>query len=123
MSYALTISKKHNFLHAKVTGQNSEENIKQYLGEVVKKCKDAKCRRLLIEEHLAGPRLDTMSVFDIASEGSVSSRGLFTAIAYVDISAEGGLMDFAETVAINRGLPLRSFRTVIEAEKWLMVQK
>ena len=120
MSYALTISRKHNFLHAKVTGQNSAENIKQYLEEVVKECKEAKCGRVLIEEELAGPRLDVVSVFDVASEGSVTSRGLFSAIAYVDICAEGELMDFAETVAVNRGLPIRSFRTVIEAEKWLM---
>lgn len=122
MSYTLTISKKHNYLHAKVTGQNSEENIKRYLEEVVQKCKDAKCPRLLIEEQLEGPRLDTLSVFDIASEGSVKSRGLFSAIAYVDISADGESMQFAETVAVNRGLPVRVFPTVTEAEKWFMDQ-
>lgn len=122
MSYALTISKKHNYLHAKVTGQNVEENVRQYLEEIVKKCKDSKCPLLLIEEHLEGSRLDTMSVFDIASKGGDSSHGLFSAIAYVDINAEGELMDFAETVAVNRGLPVRVFQTVIEAEKWLMDQ-
>lgn len=120
MSYALTVSKKHNYLHAKVQGQNSEENVKRYLEEVVQECKDAKCRRLLIEEQLEGPRLGAFSVFEIASEGSFKTIGLFSAIAYVDTRAEGESMLFTETAAVNRGLPIRVFQTVTEAEEWLM---
>ena len=120
MSYALTISKKHNYLHARVQGQNSEENVRRYLEEVVQECKNAKCPRLLIEEQLEGPRLGASSVFEIASEGSFKTFGLFSAIAYVDIRAEDESMQFTETVAVNRGLPIRVFPTVTEAEKWLM---
>ena len=119
MSYALTISKKHSYLHARVKGQNSEENVRRYLEEVVQACKDAKCPRLLIEEQLEGPRLGTSSVFEIASEGSFKTIGLFSAIAYVDVRAEGESMRFTETVAVNRGLPIRVFPTATEAEKWL----
>lgn len=122
MSYDLTIRKKHNYLHARVTGQNSEEIIKRYLEDVVQECKDAKCPCLLIEEALEGPRLDTLTVFDIASQGSAEARGLFRAIAYVDLCAEGELMQFAETVAVNRGLPVRAFPTIAEAEKWIIDQ-
>lgn len=122
MSYDLTCRKKHNYLHARVTGQNSEEIVKRYMQEVVQECNDAKCHCLLIEEALEGPRLDTLSVFDIASEGSAESRGLFKAIAYVDVCAEGELMEFAETVAVNRGLPVRVFPTVAEAKKWIIDQ-
>lgn len=122
MSYDLTIFKKDNYLHARVMGQNSKEIIEQYLGEVVQKSKDAKCPYLLIEEALEGRRLDTLSVFDIASEGSAKSRGLFKAVAYVDVCAEGELMNFAETVAVNRGLPVRVFPTVAEAKEWLIDQ-
>jgi len=120
MSYTLTINKKHDYLHAKVQGQNSEENVKRYLEEVVQECKDARCPRLLVEENLEGPRLGTLSVFEIASEGSDRVFGLFSAIAYVDISAEGESMQFTETVAVNRGLPIRAFPTVAAAEKWLL---
>ena len=123
MTYKLTFSKKHNYLHAKVTGQNSIENIQRYLEELAQICKDTKCLRLLIEEQLEGPRLDTLSVFEIAVEGSMRVHGLFTAIAYVDVNAEGELMQFAETVAVNRALPIRVFRTVAEAEKWLLEMK
>jgi hypothetical protein len=122
MSYNLTISKKDDYLHARVTGENSEENIKRYLSEVVEKAREANCPGLLIEEQLEGPRLGTLSIFDIASEGSATTRGLFRAIAYVDLSSEGNSMQFAENVAVNRGLPIRVFSTVAAAEDWLAVQ-
>jgi hypothetical protein len=75
---------------------------------------------VLIEERLEGPRLSTMGVFQIASEGSSQGRGFFEAIAYVDVNAEGDLMNFAETVAVNRFLPVRVFSSVSDAEKWLL---
>jgi len=122
MSYVLTISKKHNYLHARVQGQNSEENVRRYLEEVVQECKDTKCRRVLIEEQLEGPRLGTLSVFEITSEGSFKTFGMFSAIAYVDNRAEGESMLYTETAGVNRGLPIRVFPTAAEAEKWLMEQ-
>ncbi|MBT8352041.1 MAG: hypothetical protein KJO26_12530 [Deltaproteobacteria bacterium] len=120
MTYNLSFKKKYNYLHVKVTGENSMDNVKRYLEEVLLKCKDTKCSRLLIEEQLVGPRLDTFKVFEIAAKGSVQSHGLFKAIAYVDINAEGNLMHFAENVAFNRALPVQIFQTVVEAEKWLL---
>jgi hypothetical protein len=56
-----------------------------------------------------------MEVFRIAAQGSNRASGLFTAIAYVDVNAEGDLMKFAETVALNRSLPLAVFSSVTEA--------
>jgi hypothetical protein len=38
----------------------------------------------------------------------------------VDVHAEGSLMQFAETVAVNRSLPVRVFATVVDAEEWLL---
>jgi hypothetical protein len=48
-------------------------------------------------------------------------RGATTlaAIAYVDVNAQGSLMKFAEDVAVNRGVRVRVFGTVAEAERWL----
>ena len=119
MTYQITFRERPNHLHARVTGENSIENVKRYMEEILQKCIDSKWSRLLIEEQLEGPRLDTFKVFEIALKGSADSRGIFKAIAYVDINAEGDLMQFAETVAVNRGLPVRVFQTLAEAEKWL----
>jgi hypothetical protein len=76
--------------------------------------------KVLIEERLEGPRLETVDVFNIAVEGSKRFHGALKAIAYVDVNREGELMQFAETVAFNRGLPVTVFSTVAEAEQWLL---
>jgi hypothetical protein len=78
------------------------------------------CSRVLIEERLEGPRLGTLDVFQIAVEGSDKALGKLRAIAYVDVNAKGGLMKFAETVAVNRGLPITVFATVSAAKNWLL---
>lgn len=120
MSYKLTINQKPSYLHAVVTGLNSRETVAQYLEEILLECKARNCFRVMIEEHLQGPRLGTLDVFQIAEEGSILVKGMLKAIAYVDINAESDLMQFAENVAVNRGLRVTVFSTVADAEKWLL---
>jgi hypothetical protein len=120
MSYKLTFTQKPGYLHAVVTGENSEEMVMRYLEELQRECAARNCRRLLIEERLEGPRLGTTSVFEIASEASERAQGQFNAIAYVDVNADGDRMKFAETVAVNRGHPVRVFSSVRDAESWLL---
>jgi hypothetical protein len=122
VTYELTIEQKPTYLHAVVTGQNSRENVARYLEEVLRECIACSCLRVLIEERLEGPRLQTIDVFGIASEGPKKAHGMLKAIAYVDVNAEGNLMRFAQTVAVNRGLPVAVFPTVADAEKWLLSQ-
>jgi len=120
MTYELTIDQKPTYLHAIVTGRNSRENVARYLADILQECIARRCCKVLIEERLDGPRLGTLDVFKIASEGSSRALGVFQAIAYVDVNAEGNLMQFAETVAVNRALPVTVFSTVADAEKWLL---
>ncbi len=119
MSYELTITPKAGYLHAVVTGANTAENVAGYLQAVLQECEARACPRVLIEERLEGPRLGTLSVFEVASEGSRRVEGRLKAIAYVDVNAEGRLMQFAENVAVNRGLPVKVFASVPDAERWL----
>ena len=123
MSYTLTIKRKPTYLHAIVTGTNSRDNVANYLQEIMRECTSQKCFRVLIEERLEGPRLGVLDVFEIASRGSKNSLGKLRAIAYVDVHAEGGLMEFAETVAMNRAMPVRVFSTVAEAEEWILTDE
>ncbi len=118
--YRLTFVQEPTYLHAIVTGSNSVENVARYIEGVVFECTVRGCQRVLIEECLEGPRLNTTNVFRLASEGSSRAHGYFTAIAYVDVNAEGDLMKFAETVAVNRGLPVRVFASVADAQAWLL---
>jgi hypothetical protein len=120
MPYKLSITPRPGYLHATVTGVNSKESVVLYLEEIRRECTVRNCFRVLIEEHLEGARLGTMDVFGIASEGSSRAGRSFKAIAYVDVNAAGDLMKFAETVAVNRGLPVKVFSSVADAEKWLL---
>jgi hypothetical protein len=120
MPYQLTITANADFLHAVVTGSNDADTVARYLEELRRECIARRCYRLLIEERLEGPRLSTFPVYKVVSEGSERARGLLHAIAFVDVNAEGHLMEFAETVAVNRGLPIAMFATVAEAREWLL---
>lgn len=122
MSYQLTITPKGTYLHAVVTGRNSKENVMRYLADIRRECSARACCRVLIEERLDGPRLAIMDVFQIAAEGSSRAQGKLEAIAYVDVNAKGDLMQFAETVAVNRSLPVKVFASVDAAERWLLRQ-
>jgi hypothetical protein len=120
MAYQLRIKQEPQYLHAVVTGTNDADTVARYLDEVRRECIARRCYRVLIEERLEGPRLGTFPVYKVASEGSERARGLLQAIAYVDVHADGNLMDFAETVAVNRGLPISVFPTVAQARDWLL---
>ena len=120
MTYQLVIDQKPSYLHATITGVNSAANVVAYLDEILRECLARGCPKVLVEERLSGPRLGTMDVFAIVSEGTRKAQGKLTAMAYVDVHAEGDLMKFAETVAVNRLLPVAVFPTVADAEKWLL---
>ena len=119
MPYHVSLEQKPGYLHAVVTGENSAENVAAYYRDVLQACREHQCYRVLVEERLEGPRLKMMDVFRIASEGSAAAAGIIQALAYVDVNAEGDLMQFAETVGVNRGIPVRLFATVDEAEQWI----
>jgi len=51
---------------------------------------------------------------------STDATKLLKAFAYVDVNAEGELMQFKETVAVNRGMTVKVFSSVDETEKWLL---
>jgi hypothetical protein len=77
------------------------------------------CHRVLVEERLQGARLGTSDVFAIVMEEASRAVGVFEAIGYVDMNASGDMMKFAENVALNRGISVRLFGNVADAEKWL----
>jgi hypothetical protein len=96
-------------LHAIVTGRNSKENVTRYLEEILGICAARRCYRVLVEERLEGPRLGVMDVFMIVTEAISKARGTVREFAYVDVNADGDLMKFAETVAVNRGMRVAVF--------------
>jgi hypothetical protein len=119
MPYKLTLHQKPAYLHAVVTGENTRENVAGYLEDLRRECVARGCRRVLVEERLHGARLGTSDVFAVVMAEASRAVGVFEAIAYVDVNAGGDMMKFAENVALGRGIPVRLFAAVAEAEKWL----
>jgi hypothetical protein len=124
VDYRCAVEPRPGYLHVLVTGQNTVANVRRILTDVVAACAQCAqhgCSRVLLEENLSGPSLGMVEAFEIVSEGSTTARSLVQQIAYVDTNPEhdSSLLDFIETVAVNRGVRVRVFSTVREAENWL----
>ena len=119
MPYKLTLHPKAAYLHAIVTGENTRENVAGYLQDIRHECVARGCRRVLVEERLQGVRLGTNDVFAIVMNEASRAVGVFDAIAYVDVNAGGDMMRVAENIALGRGIPVRLFGSLTEAENWL----
>ena len=119
MELKVSFTQKPMYLHAIVTGQNTAENVREYLKQIQRECATRNCLQVLIEERLEGPRLGIVEVYRIVSEGTARALGQIAVIAYVDVNAQGDLMKFAEDVAVNRFLRVGVFSSVADAELWL----
>lgn len=121
MNYSLTVEEHPTYLHFRVVGRNTYETVRSYLFEIYTICVHQKISIILIEENLEGDGLNLAEIFKIVSEGSQRKSMPVHRIAYVDLNPEHSSvnMEFAKTVAVNRGLDVRVFVTVAEAEQWL----
>jgi hypothetical protein len=119
--YRCTVEPRAGYLYISVSGENTVANVRRILSDVLSACAQRGRSRVLLEEHLSGPSLGMVEAFEIVSEGSASARSVVQQIAYVDTNPEhdSSLLDFVETVAVNRGVHVRVFATVPEAEAWL----
>ena len=119
MSFELVCTEKSGYLHAVVTGANTPESVMGYMNRIREECLRQDCYRVLIEENLEGPRFDEMEIFALITDGSADSLGFFEALAYVDVQQDFEVVKFAETVAVNRGIPIAVFSSVADAENWI----
>jgi hypothetical protein len=119
MSFEINFERRRNYLHARVTGTNDRETVFDYMNAIKARCTDEKCFSVLIEENLDGPRFDEMQIYSLISDGGPDALGFFDALAYVDEQQDFEVVKFAETVAVNRGIPIAAFASVADAKNWL----
>ena len=122
MKPEVTLLAENGYLHAKVRGLNTAENVTAYLAQVREACVERGCKAVLIEENLDGPGLPLVKVFEVASKGSENAWRLSLKIAFVDVNPkhDPDTLRFAETVAVNRGVNLKVFASVEQARRWLV---
>lgn len=120
MSHELSVKSRGAYLHITVTGDNTSEDVRQYLAEVHEACVNHNCAYVLIEENLQGRSLETLELFQVIAKAAQPSPAV-RCVAYIDLNPEHDAkrMKFAETVASNRGMMVKVFTDMAEAEKWL----
>ena len=121
LPYHLTIEERPGYLRATVTGAHNPQNALRFLTEAFAACVKTGHAALLLDFRLTGPSLDTSSIFDVVAQRTAIAAKL-RKIAYVDHSGHGrdpGKMKFAETVALNRGVNVRLFHELDDAQRWL----
>lgn len=121
MSYVLKIIEEPGYLHFQISGDNSIASVRGYLGEIRAACMRHACEVILIEENLQGPGLGLVEIFEGISAESAATATTTQQIAYVDTNPEHSPsnMQFAETIAVARGVNVRMFSSVADARAWL----
>jgi hypothetical protein len=119
MSYRVTIEKHGTYVHARLDGARTPDNLMRYMRESYLACVQHGVRDLLLEMNLTTGDLDSSAIYRVilqrASDGAKLRR-----IAYVETGvANPAKARFAETVAVNRAVNVRLFATLGEAESWL----
>jgi hypothetical protein len=120
MAHELSVTRKGAYLHVTVTGDNTPEDVQQYLAKVQATCVQHNCPYVLIEENLQGPSLQTLELFQVIAKAAQPSPAV-RCVAYIDVNPEhdANRMKFAEAVASNRGMMVKIFADLPEAEEWL----
>ena len=120
MAHTLEIRNQGTYLHIIAEGDTTAEDIAGYLSEGLKKCIELRCPNILIEENLKGPSLSIFAVYEIVTKICWQATSAVRQVAYVDISQEHKkeVNQFAQTTAVNRGVNVKLFETVAEAENW-----
>ncbi|WP_460831476.1 hypothetical protein [Lysobacter humi (ex Lee et al. 2017)] len=117
--YRLELDPRPHHLHARVSGPNDTVEVSiAYWSELAAACEAGGVRRLLVEELLEGQAApDDM---DTVVEGLLQLGFHDIRIAFVDATEDATLLLGAEIRAQRSGLVGRVFRSVAEAERWLL---
>jgi uncharacterized iron-regulated protein len=118
-AYRLAFQDRDGYLHCSISGdKDSFQTTLAAVTEVAEVCRSRQITKLLVEHSIAG-RLSTMEIFGIAARLPELYRGVLVAFVVHQTEIPENPA-FLETVARNRGAQGRLFRTVLEAEAWLV---
>jgi hypothetical protein len=119
IEYQVTIEKRATYLHARVVGQRTPENMLAFLRQVHEACVRSKRMDVLLEIQMSGPSLDPFSIFRVVSSRAEDGAKLGK-IAYVESSmGDKAKAKMAESTAANRSVNVRLFDDVAGAVRWL----
>ena len=118
MAYQLTIEERPTYVYARVDGDLTPANALRFLEDAHAACVKSGRDSLLMDMQLHGPSLPTTAIYEVISQRAADGSKL-RKIAYVPYDGgDPSMAQFAETVAINRGVNVRIFESVAAAEGW-----
>ena len=119
MTYRLTVEAHETYVHARLDGTRTPQNLLRYMREAYLACVQHGRSDLLLEMNLASADLDISAIYRIVLQRAADGAKL-RRIAYVETGAVSAAKSrFAETVAVNRAVNVRLFPTLGEAKAWL----
>jgi len=104
-----------------VTSEGEDDNLQEvmeYAKAIITSAVENKSPLLLCDERLLRYKLNTFDTYELAKFASCHGSELSK---FALVTSEANLKDahFYETVTINRGLTVRVFTNLAEAENWL----
>lgn len=117
--YTLRFEQQPGYVRAHVRGEHDTVEISiAYWTEIAEYCRVHEVRAVLVVEEIA-ERAAVLDIYEVAA-GLVALGFANIRIAFVDRNAdELPMMQFAETVARNRGIDGRVFASEADAQAWL----
>ena len=126
MSYSLDIENKGEYLHAVVRGEKTLANVLSYFEEIYGACLLYHCSKVLIEERLDGPALDTFDIFVIVTKNYTKAKSIDLRLAFVDVHVDRDIqgLKFGENLAHIRGVNVKLFQqyNIDEMVAWLLLK-
>jgi hypothetical protein len=117
MEYELTIIERPGYVHARITGPHRADTTLGALRDAYAECVKRNCDEMLLELATTGPSLGPSRIFSVLKDRLDDALKL-RKIAYVDTQGREGRA-FVENFARNRGVNIRAFSTIEEAQRWL----
>jgi hypothetical protein len=117
--HTLTFENREKYLYAFVSLDKADlPTVRQFWTEIAATCRARGYKKVLVEQRIA-ERLSVTDLYQLGTELPEIGKGLTGAI--VDQRPDDfAHLTFGEAVAVNRGAWGRVFRTLAEAEAWLL---
>lgn len=122
MSLQLQIEEKPDYLEARFTGAGAAEETWRQFDEIAERCKRANKNKLLLDFTEASGEVSLADRYFLGDKAQILSRRRLK-VATVATRRQIDPQKFAELVARNRGVDLRAFTNVEDAEEWLLEQR
>ena len=117
--YRLECTPGDGYLHFVVAGQPSKELMVKCVSDIRDACVEHGCYRVLLEGKFDSGSIHDLQMFQFIVERSPHALGFYQAFAYVDAALSQEAQLFAETAAVNRGIPVRVFAKAGDAVAWI----